>query len=106
MKTTLTLAITHAEKENALVDFLFSVYTYNLLVIHDEAADIHDSILRIHAKMNTPCKVIINTGRRTTIVRPTYPDDNVKVIYCRNAIDIFTKALIREYNMPIVLFND
>jgi len=106
MKTTLTLAITNAEKESALVDFLFSIYTYNLLVIHDEAAEVHDIILHINAKMKTPCKVIINTGRRTTIVRPTYPDDNVKIIYCRNSMDTFAKALIREYTMPVVLFND
>ena len=51
--------------------------------------------------MNIPCKVLINKENRTTIVSPTNPDDNLKVIYCR-----VPRPLIREYRLPILLFYD
>jgi hypothetical protein len=104
--TLFTLAVTDSDKESAIVDFLFAIGSTNLLVLHNNPNEIMDLILHIQHTMNTPCKVLINKGNRTTIVSPTHPDDNLKVIYCRTKLDSFAKALIREYHLPILLFHD
>lgn len=104
--TLLTLATTESDKESALVDFLFAIGPTNLLVLHNNPNELMDLVLHIQNVMNTPCKVLINKEKRTTIVSPTNPDDNLKVIYCREKLDSYAKALIREYRLPILLFHD
>ena len=104
--TTLTMATITAEMESALVNFLFSINSFQLLVIHEKTANIVDLVLHIPQKMSTPCKVLINKGRRTTIMSPANPEDHLKVIYCRANLDLYAKALIREYCLPILLFHE
>jgi hypothetical protein len=103
--TTLNLAITYDDKESAIVNFLFAIGIFNLLIIGD-TSEVSDIVKLIYQNKSIPCKVLLNKGNRTSIISPMNPDDNIKVIYCRANMDTFSKALIREYNPPILLFNE
>lgn len=105
MTSTLNLVITDDDKEVAIENFLFAIGVFNLLVIGD-ISEISEIVARIYQHVNIPCKVLLNKGERTSIISPTNPDDIIKVIYCRTNMDSFSKALIREFNPPIVLFNE